>query len=91
MHQQPIRKDLRKRLAELQSTYENRHGEGKKEYGGTQRKMLICEGPAPKRCQWLYGEPKIRDFCDARTQYDSPYCEHHHKICYVKQKPLTES
>lgn len=85
----PKRKSLRKSIAELQSTYENRHGKGKFEYGGKIRARLKCDGPSPKTCQWLYGEPKERDFCKLQAKAESSYCEGHHNICYVT-KPLTD-
>lgn len=47
----------------------------------------------PKTCQWIEGTPtriQIRRLgsqafmCGAAVQTDSPYCERHHSICYIK-------
>lgn len=48
-------------------------------------------GKRPATCQYIYGEPRDRDFCKNPVRKKSPYCEGHHEICHIKQKPLTES
>lgn len=41
------------------------------------------QAPAPRACQWLYGEPTERDFCGAPAKPGSSYCDEHHARCYV--------
>lgn len=34
-------------------------------------------------CQYMHGDPSKRHFCGAPTKQGSPYCEKHHKRCYI--------
>lgn len=44
-----------------------------------------AQGFRGRSCQWLYGEPKVRDFCGRRARKDSSYCPEHHAICYIPE------
>ncbi len=37
-----------------------------------------------RRCAWLHGERPNWRQCTAVAKSNSPYCEHHHGICYVR-------
>lgn len=43
-------------------------------------------GPAPRKCQWLRGAPRKRDFCGLPTKPGSSYCPGHHKRAYHRVK-----
>jgi hypothetical protein len=45
----------------------------------------------PKRqCAWLDGERPHWRQCDAVAKSNSPYCEHHHAICYIRTPKMNE-
>jgi hypothetical protein len=41
-------------------------------------------GETFQTCQWLYGEPKLRMFCDQPTKPDSSWCPEHHAKCFIR-------
>lgn len=56
---------------------------------GISVRMQENDGPPPKTCQWLHGDPRDRDFCGQPTTKHpdgrrSSYCEEHHARCWHK-------
>lgn len=99
MHSQH-RKNLTRSIRECQEVSDTlRHGKLYSTVGYVMR-MADAE-PTTKTCQFILGNPTKADYrkygaderppykCNDPTIPHSPYCEHHHQICYVP-KPLTE-
>jgi GcrA cell cycle regulator len=43
-----------------------------------------------RKCQYLHGEPKRRNFCGKPTMLGKSWCELHYIACHEKQKPTEQ-
>ena len=73
----------RRTLSSLLTAYDSTQ-RAKELVGATKRIQHHETSSKVSSCQWLDGEPKLRQFCDAPVKQGSSYCPDHHARCWVK-------